>query len=156
MPLQDRRRVLRGGLGLLLLASVGATQAATRQPMVSVGVSQSILRKGPSLRHEGLWSVPRGFPLQVVKRQGDWLQVRDFEGDLAWIRAAATSRQGHFIVKVPTANVRARPAANAPLAGQAKYGSLLRTLERRDGWVRVQPLPSGSAGWVAQRLLWGF
>lgn len=157
-----RRRLMGGFLGWTMTA-LGATapalawaRSSTQPAMVSVGVSTSILREGPGLRHAGRWSVPRGYPLQVVRRQNGWLQVRDFEGDLAWVRAAATSRQPHLIVKVPSANLRARPSTGARVAGKLKYGTILRTQERRGDWVRVRPLPSGPSGWVAERLLWGF
>ncbi|MEJ2804553.1 SH3 domain-containing protein [Comamonadaceae bacterium PP-2] len=151
-----RRLLLGTGLGLVALTASVAVQAAS-PAMVSVGVSESILRKGPGLNHEGLWSVPRGYPLQIVQRQSGWLQVRDFEGDRTWIRAAATSRTPHFIVKVPTANLRARPSAQSRVLGKLSYGTILQTLAHdNDGWVKVRQQPQGKTGWVAQRLLWGY
>ncbi|MDP3616029.1 MAG: SH3 domain-containing protein, partial [Rubrivivax sp.] len=47
------------------------------------------------------------------------------------------------------------PTTGSRIVGKAERGEVLRTLERRDSWVKVQP-ESGRKGWVARRLLWGW
>jgi len=41
------------------------------------------------------------------------------------------------------------------IVGKATRGEVLRTLERRSQWVKVQQ-DGGPRGWVARRLLWGW
>ncbi|MBU4261706.1 MAG: peptide-binding protein, partial [Proteobacteria bacterium] len=58
----------------LLFALIPVTGAAK---MVSIAKDEVHLRSGPSLKNEIKWVLGRGFPLQVVKSRGQWLQVRD-------------------------------------------------------------------------------
>jgi len=48
-------------------------------------------------------------------------------------------------------------ACGGPIAPAVKlvYGTTLKTLERKSGWVKVQR-EGGSRGWVARGLLWGW
>ena len=50
-------------------------------------------------------------------------------------------------VQVPSANVRARPATDAPVVAWVREGRLLPVLERGDAWVRVG-LDGGRDGWI--------
>jgi uncharacterized protein YgiM (DUF1202 family) len=129
--------------------------AAHAQSMVSVDRPNVYLRAGPGTQHDAQWKLSRGYPLQVLARKSGWLQVRDFESDTGWILGRLTAPKPHFVVKVPVANVRSAPGTRHRIVARAEYGQVLRTLERRQGWVRVQPA-KGPAGWVARRLLWGW
>ena len=67
-----RRFVIATGLCLITLSS------AIAQNMVSVKASTLNMRSGPGTHTEVLWELSRGYPLQVLKRQARWLQVKDF------------------------------------------------------------------------------
>ena len=144
-------------LSLLLAALVTAATALplAAQTMVSVNRPEVNLRAGAGTQHDALWVVSRGYPLQVTARQGQWLKVRDFEGDEAWVYRPLTAATPHHVVKVKTANVRSEPSTRARVVGKAEYGQVLRTLEKRRDWVRVRH-DSGMTGWVARNLLWGW
>ena len=139
-------------LSALLLCLAGAAQAQT---MVSVDRPEIHLRTGAGTRHEAQWTLAQGYPLQVLGRRNGWLRVRDFEGDTGWVLGRLTDRQPHVIVKVSAANLRSAPGTKHRIVGRAVYGEVLRTLDRRPGWVRVRPA-DGPAGWVARRLVWGW
>jgi uncharacterized protein YgiM (DUF1202 family) len=64
-------------------------------------------------------------------------------------------RTAHLVVKATIANVRSAPSTNSRILGKVEYGELLRTLEHRSKWVRVQR-EGGAQGWVARGLLWGW
>lgn len=114
------------------------------------------LRAQPSTRAEVLWQLSQGYPLQVVKRQGQWLQVQDFEGDQGWVAKHVTSQTPHHIVKTRTANLRSGPGTQYRLVGKASYGDILQPQGRQGEWVKVKhPEQKGSA-WVAKSLLWGW
>jgi SH3-like domain-containing protein len=102
-----------------------------------------------------LWELQRGYPLQVVKRKNRWAQVRDFEGDTGWVAASLTGRTPHHIVKVNNANLRKGPGTQHRIVGKASYGELVRTKEKRGGWVRVER-SGGTNGWISKKLLWGW
>lgn len=140
---------------LLLGLSLTTAPDATAQTMVSVAGSTVNMRSGPGIRSEVLWTLGQGYPLKVVNRRGRWLQVEDFEQDRGWVARSLTGRIPHHIVQAPKANIRRGPGLNHRVVGQAAYGELLRTREKRQDWVRVER-EDGRTGWVARRLLWGW
>ncbi|MGE0350125.1 SH3 domain-containing protein [Hydrogenophaga sp.] len=125
------------------------------QNMVSVKGSTLNMREGPGTNTTVLWELKRGYPLQVTQRKGGWIKVRDFEGDTGWVARRLTGSTPHHIVKVRTANVRSGPGTKNRIVGKVEYGELLRTREKRAGWVRVER-EQGAGGWIARRLLWGW
>ena len=128
---------------------------AVAQQMVSVSREEVNLRSGPGTRYPAEWVLSRGFPLKVVGRRGDWLQVLDFENDKGWILRTLTSNTAYHIVKVKTANLRSQPTTSSRIVGRVSYGDALRTLERKSGWVKVQR-DGGLQGWISRNLLWGW
>lgn len=140
-------------LGLLIMTA--ATTQALAQQMVSVKGSVLNMREGPGTRSQVLWELKQGYPLQVVERRGRWLKVRDFESDQGWVAASLTGRQPHHVVKASVAHVRSGPGTQHPIVGKAEYGELVRTREKRAGWVKVTRT-EGASGWIARRLLWGW
>jgi uncharacterized protein YgiM (DUF1202 family) len=81
--------------------------------------------------------------------------VRDFEGDTGWVARSLTGNTPHHVVKSRVANLRSGPGTQHRIVGKLAYGELLRTREKRAGWVRVER-SEGVSGWIAKRLLWGF
>lgn len=142
------------GLGLIMTLAL-LTCGAQAQTLVSIDRPDVNMRAGASTSNEVLWTLARGYPLKVLARKRGWLKVEDFEGDTGWVLARLTGTKPHVVVKVSTANIRSKPGTSHRVVGRAEYGDVLRTLERRAGWVRVRPL-EGSSGWVARRLLWGW
>lgn len=136
---------------MLWLALASVAHAAQ---MVSVK-KQANMRSGAGTRHEALWLLDQGYPLQVLGRQGAWVKVKDFEGDVGWVFGRLTGPQRHFIVKVDRANVRRGPGLRQRILASVRYGDVLRTLETRKDWVKVR-LSGGPVGWVSRRLLWGW
>jgi len=141
--------------GATLCALALTTSLASAQDMVSVKGSTLNMREGPGTNTSVLWELKRGYPLQVTKRQGTWLQVRDFEGDSGWVARSLTGNAPHHVVKSKVANVRSGPGTQHRIVGKAEYGELLRTREKRAGWVRVER-EEGVSGWIAKQLLWGW
>jgi SH3-like domain-containing protein len=137
---------------LPLLLAAGATAAA---PMVSVDRPTINLRNAPGTSSTVEWTLARGYPLQVIGQRRGWLHVRDFEADTGWVLGRLTDRTPHVVVRVAVANLRAGPGTRSRVIGRARYGEVLRTLDRREGWLRVRP-EGGRSAWVARRLVWGW
>jgi SH3-like domain-containing protein len=123
--------------------------------MVSINRPEVNMRTGPGTQHSAIWALSKGYPLQVLQRQNKWLKVRDFENDIGWVYRPLVGQQKHHIVKASTANLRSAPTTQSRIVGKAERGEVLRTLDKRSGWIKVQR-HSGSKGWIAQRLLWGW
>lgn len=141
--------------GLVSVLLLLAAPQAVAQQMVSVAGEEVNLRSGPGTQHPAEWILSQGYPLKIVGRRGNWLEVRDFENDKGWIYRPLTSSTPYHVVKVKVANLRSQPTMRGRIIGKLVYGDALRTLERKSGWVKVQR-EGGLRGWVARRLLWGW
>ena len=140
-------------LALVCMALV-QTPALARE-MVSIKGSIVNMRSGPGTGSQILWELEQGYPLQVLKRKGDWLQVRDFENDKGWVARQLTGRTPHHIVKARIVNIRSGPSTRFKVVGKSERYDLLRTRGSKAGWVRVQR-DDGVKGWVSKKLLWGW
>ncbi|MFA7503165.1 MAG: SH3 domain-containing protein [Burkholderiaceae bacterium] len=130
--------------------------AAHAQEMVSVDRNEINMRTGPGTEHKSIWMLSRGYPLMVIGRKGDWLNVRDFESDEGWVFGPMTARKPHMVVKSQgPVNLRSGPGTNTKVIGSVRRGDVLRTIEQRQGWARVET-QSGTRGWVSRGLLWGY
>lgn len=151
------RRLTGPFLALLALLALQLLliQAVHAREMVSVARTEINMRAGPGTGHEVAWLLSRGYPLQVLGRKGPWLRVRDFERDEGWVHRSLTGRTPHFVVRAKVANIRSAPNVRSRIVGRAAYGDVLRTLAHRGDWARIRDA-SGTVGWVARRLLWGW
>jgi len=150
----NRRSMLALFIGAALLATTALPTWA--QNMVSVSGNSVNMRSGPSTQNPVLWELKRGYPLQVIRRQGSWVEVSDFENDKGWVARSLVGNSPHHVVKSRTANIRRGPGTNHAVVGKADYGDVLRTREKRAGWVRVEHTANGTSGWVSASLLWGW
>ncbi|MCO5111074.1 MAG: SH3 domain-containing protein [Burkholderiaceae bacterium] len=140
---------------LSLALGLAAAFGVQAREMVSVQRAEVNLRAGAGTQHEALWVLSRGYPLEVTGRKGQWLKVRDFENDTGWIFRPLVGKKPHHVVKGSMVNLRSGPSTRSRIVGKATRGEVLRTLERRSQWVKVQQ-DGGPRGWVARRLLWGW
>lgn len=141
---------------LRLLVTFFTLQAASAwaQQHISISVREANMRAGPGTEHPVRWSLSQGYPLQIVARRGEWLQVRDFDRDTGWVHRRLTGAPTHHVVSVKTANLRQQPGTNARRVAQMEHGEIVRRVERRGDWLHVER-EDGQRGWVARRLLWG-
>lgn len=151
----SRTRTL--SLTLALAASLLALAAPAAHAVEMVTVDRDVInmRAGPGTGHQATWRLNRGYPLIVTARKNGWLAVRDFENDTGWVLGRLTAKKPHFIVKKQDVNIRSGPGTRYKVVGKAKYGEVLRTLERRSGWAKVRNA-DGLTGWVSRKLLWGW
>lgn len=130
--------------------------AARAIEMVSVDRAEINMRTGPGTDSPSIWLLSRGYPLMVIDRKGEWLHVRDFESDEGWVYGPMTARKPHMVVKSQgPVNMRSGPGTDSKTVGQVQRGDLLRTLEQRKGWTRVET-QDGKVGWVSRDFLWGY
>lgn len=137
----------------VVLVFIAATVAQAE--MVSVTQPKVNMRSGPGQKYAILWELGKGFPLKVVDHKGSWLKVSDFENDEGWIYKKLVAPKAHLIVKKKRINIRSGPGSKYKIVGKAKYGVVLRTLKRNQGWVKIKH-ENGLTGWVKRNLLWGW
>jgi SH3-like domain-containing protein len=117
------------------------------------------LRSNPDQKSEILWEYGNGFPLEVLKSQGDWRMVKDFENDSGWIHKSFLKQGKQVIVKVnkkedSKINIRSGPGTNNKVVGNAYYGVVFTAINKKGPWLQVRH-ESGLTGWVKAELLWG-
>ena len=141
---------------LIAIALTGMGGAALARDMVAIDRPEVNMRSGAGTQHEAMWVLSRGYPLEVLKRKGKWLEVRDFENDKGWVYQSLTSsKKPHHVVKVNTLNIRRGPSTRERIVGKAVKGEILTTRSRKGDWVKVKQ-DGGVTGWVARRLVWGW
>lgn len=150
LPAHARTLIAAAALGLAALAPTWA------QELVSVRNPSVNLRAGPGTESNVQWKLTQGYPLQVLESRGNWLRVRDFEGDEGWVARSVTSDARHHVVKASVLNLRAGPGTQHPVVAKAAYGDVLRTARRQGDWVQLQDPKGGGTVWAASELLWGW
>lgn len=135
-------------------------QGAALAEMVSIANEDINMRSGPGIQHEVLWKLGTGFPVEVVKSDGEWLQVRDFEGSTGWVKKNTTQKTPYMIVKANKGvkkqiDVHSEPSVKGKVVARANYGVVFKTLEKKNGWIKVEH-GKEVTGWVESSQLWGF
>jgi SH3-like domain-containing protein len=132
-----------------------AAAASQAYDFKTVGAAPVILYDAPSTKGGKLFVVPRGAPLEVVLAYGEWLKVRDVNGELAWTEAKGLSAKRNVIVKTPNLKVRATPDDAAAAVFTADKGVLLELGETAaGGWIKVRHR-DGLTGYVKNSEVWG-
>jgi SH3-like domain-containing protein len=121
----------------------------------TVGAAPVILYDAPSTKGGKLFVVPRGAPLEVVLAYGDWLKVRDVNGELAWTEAKGLTTKRNVIIRTPNLKIRATPDDSAAAVFTADKGVLLEVTEAAaGGWLKVRHR-DGLVGYVKNSEVWG-
>lgn len=93
-------------------------------------------------------------PLELIKIQGSWYYVRDFEGDKGWIHKRYLSTIPSVIIKKRKANIMSGPGTKFEKKWAAHKGVPLRCLRESDGWYKIVD-NDDDIGWVSKRDVWG-
>ena len=141
--------------GIVSLSLLCLAQASHAKDMVSAHKPEVNMRSGAGNQHSVLWALSKGYPLELIRRKGNWLQVRDFENDTGWVYRPSVAQKPHVIVKAGVAHIRSAPSTRSRLLGKAEHGQVMRTLAHRNDWVQVQR-DGGVKGWVSRGLVWGW
>ena len=111
------------------------------------------IRSEPLMAGEVLRSVPPGYPLAVVERQGDWVLVEDFRERQGWVYSSLLSELGTVVIKVGKGNLRSEPSINSEIVSKLDYATVMLIEETRGEWVKVSN-PEGLFGWLHKEVIW--
>ena len=111
------------------------------------------LRAGPGAKFRVTWEVNRHMPLLQVAKEGEWIKVRDVDGDLHWVSdKVVTGQQDCVTVKSERANIRKAPNNKADTWFTVEKYTSFRRIGQKDKWVKIEY--EGETMWVAQALVW--
>lgn len=143
----------------LLVCIVFAPISANSTEMVSIKGDKVILREEPDSQSRPLWELGNGYPLEILKKKGDWIFIRDFEKTTGWLPKTKVSKTHYVVVKAnrneeQSINIRKDPTLDSTIVGNAFYGVVFSILQKKGGWVQVQH-ETGVTGWTKSDFLWG-
>jgi N-acetylmuramoyl-L-alanine amidase len=139
---------------LVLLAWLAAPAAAAT--MGSIGKELINVRTGPGLKFPVAFQGEMGYPLQVDKKRGKWLPVRDWKGRSGWVYRPLVSEVHTVIILAETANIRQGPSLKNRVEGYASKGEIYKVVAIQGHWVKIAYyLENETRGWIYQNLVWG-
>lgn len=130
----------------VLLGAVGMSAPAVAAEFRTTTEAPAVLYDAPSAKAKPLFVYGRDVPVEVLVAVAGWTKVRDATGTIGWFAAKSLGDKRMLVVRVATAEVRARPDEAAPVAFRAEENVLLELAETATsatstatpGWVQVR------------------
>jgi SH3-like domain-containing protein len=136
-----------------LLAAGLSWPAAAGAETLCVTAGKANLRSGPGTAYRITWEVPRHMPLVEAAREGDWIKVRDLDGDIHWVFSGAVTKTARCaVVKTEKAHLRKEPGAKAAALRDAARHECFRLDGEKGGWLKLDV--DGKPAWVAASDVW--
>ncbi|NJO07043.1 MAG: SH3 domain-containing protein [Chloroflexaceae bacterium] len=142
-------------------------------PAAVSGGSEARLRNGPGLEYDAIGALETGTNLQVMGRYGEWLQVRQGEGEpIYWIAAELVDLREATIFslfEVPSAqipvapppkvatvvesnlNLRDGPGTNYVSMSKLESGQQVELVEQYQDWLHISA--DGVDGWISSQFV---
>ena len=141
------------GLIIFLLISAlmiaGNSLAAEYLSVMNDGVN---VRSGPSTKDDIIFEVFQDFPFMVIGREGEWVQVVDYEDAKGWVYASLLTKDKNVIVKVDIANMRSAPDKDSQIIATAKKGVVFKPVDKNGNWLKVS-YKNEVTGWIYNTLV---
>ncbi len=142
-------------IALLCLAAPAAAQNREVPYWATLRAEEVNMRVGPSEAYPIEWVYRRpGLPVKVLRVNQGWRLVEDPDGERGWIVARLLDPdRGAIVVGDGLAEMRAEPAAGAPVKWRAEPGVVGELGDCEAGWCELAV--GGRGGWVRAERLWG-
>lgn len=148
MKKQLTKLVVVGCVSLFMSTSTFAANYLT------VSTDNANVRQGSSTSSPVVMELFRGYPLKVLKKEGDWYKVSDYENDKGWIHNSIVKPCNTTIVNAKTnLNMRSGPSTKNAVVANVERGVVLTKLSTKDKWTQVKH-SGGTVGWIYSPLLW--
>ena len=136
---------------LTLIFVLIAGQVFAERVTVKSGVAN--VRSGPGTQYEILWKVEQYHPLEVLTKSDQWIQFRDFEGDIGWIHGSLVAGIPAVITRSDKCNIRAGAGTKFKILLTVERGIPFKVLKRQGKWLQVRHA-DGDQGWIHKSLIW--
>jgi uncharacterized protein YgiM (DUF1202 family) len=121
---------------------------------LSVTTDNANVRTGPGTKYPVAMELFQGYPLKVLKKQGEWYKISDYEKDTGWIHNSIVKNSDTVIVDAKKSlNMRSGPSKNNPVVADVERGVVLKKISKEGNWTKVRH-SSGTIGWIYSPLLW--
>jgi len=135
---------------LFVFLCAGIAAASERLSVIS---SIANLRNGSGTKYKVLWQVEKYHPFLVINKKQDWYEVKDFEGDTAWIYKTLLGKTDTVISTKSKCNVRSKPDKSSDIVLRVERGVPFRVLSRKGDWIKIEHA-DGEIGWIYKSLVW--
>lgn len=148
MKNQFKKSVVLGMFSVFMFSSVLAAD------YVTVTADNTNIKTGPGKNHPTSMELFQGYPLKVIKKDAEWYQVTDFEGDTGFVHQSSVKKADTVIViSEKSVNMRSEPATTAAVVADVERGVVLTKLSTKEKWTQVRH-SNGTTGWIFSSLLW--
>jgi len=132
---------------------LGLTVPALGAERLAVNVATATVRSGPGPQFDVLWQISKYHPVLALKKEADWYQIQDYEGDKGWMHQSLLAKTATVITAKPRCQVRAGPEPNAKMLTTLGPGIAFRVVEKKNGWFYVEHA-DGDRGWLHSSVVW--
>jgi SH3-like domain-containing protein len=140
-------------LGLLLMFAALPFDGVAQAQQVCIKSPRANLRAGPGKNFRITWEVNRYMPLIQIEKKGDWVKVKDVDGDTHWVYQALVSGNLDCItIQSSKANIRKGPTTRADKWFTVQKYTSFKRVGRKSKWVKIEY--EGQAMWVYYTLVW--
>ena len=139
------------GVILVLTGLVGAESAQAQQ--LCIRSARANLRSGPGKEFRITWEVNRYMPLIQIDKKGNWVKVKDVDGDIHWVFGSLVDGKLDCItIKNKVANIRKKPSAKAEKWFTVQKYTSFRRIGQKSKWIKIKY--EGQVMWVFHSLVW--
>lgn len=143
------QKVLAVGLFSLFLST-----SASATDYLTVTTDNANVRTGAGLDYPSSMELFTGYPLKILKKDGEWYQIVDFEKDTGWIHQSIVKKRDTVIVNAASSvNMRSEPSTESSIVADVERGVVMTVLATKGKWTQVRH-SSGTSGWIYNPLLW--
>ena len=141
---------------LIFLFIFGTLLPTTEAEALCIKEKRANLRKGPGLNYEKLWEVFKYMPFSQLGKKGEWVRIKDLDGDVYWVHNRLTTKSYKCaVIKQNKTNLREGPGTKFK---RVKWGPVdkyfsMKVLKIKKNWVRVVDAV-GDKAWVYRPLVW--
>ena len=136
-----------------LMVFLGWCVAAGAEQRVSVSVNEAKIRSGAGNNFDVIWKSEKYFPFAVVKRTGEWYQVKDFQGDEGWVHQSQVANTPSVITTKDKTPLRSEPKPEAKTLFTVGAGIPFKVVKRNNKWILVEHA-DGDKGWIQESTVW--
>jgi len=140
----------------LFLTLIGLLVLGTRTEALCIKDNKANLRQGPGKHYEKLWTVFKYMPFKQLERKGNWLRVKDLDGDIYWVyKKITTKKYMCAVIKNNKTKIRQGPGTKF---SEVKWSPIdkffsMKVLKIKNSWVHVED-SAGDRAWVYRPLVW--
>jgi SH3-like domain-containing protein len=112
-------------------------------------------RSGPGSDHDVVWFYESpDWPVVVLKKYNNWYYIKDFTGELGWVKGAMLRFKTTLLITKDTP-LYSKDRKGSPPKALLKKGAIVRYIRHTDGkWIYVVEPEHRLYGWVLSDTSW--